>query len=61
MNNLTEGIHKIKFKYGHDDKKCEYCGIKYNNFEYFLEYTSITDDLIECICVCLNEIYQKDF
>ena len=28
-NNLSEGIHKIKCKLGHDDKKCEACGIKY--------------------------------
>ena len=26
-NNLSVGIHKIKCKYGHDDKKCEMCGI----------------------------------
>ena len=24
VNNLSEGIHKIKCKYRHDDKKC--CG-----------------------------------
>ena len=29
VNNLTEGIHKIKCKYGHNDKKCENCGIDY--------------------------------
>ena len=23
VNNLSEGIHKIKFKFRHDDKKCE--------------------------------------
>ena len=28
-NNLSEGIRKIKCKHGHDDKKCEVCGIKY--------------------------------
>ena len=28
VNNLAEGIHKIKCKYGQDDKKCETCGIK---------------------------------
>ena len=22
VNNLSEGIHKIKCKYGHDNKKC---------------------------------------
>ena len=26
-NNLAEGIHKINGKYGHDNKKCEICGI----------------------------------
>ena len=29
VNNLSEGIHRIKFKFRHDDKKCETCGIKY--------------------------------
>ena len=24
-NNLSEGIHIIKYKYGDDDKKCETC------------------------------------
>ena len=22
-NNLSEGVHRIKYKYGDDDKKCE--------------------------------------
>ena len=26
--NLSEGIHQIKCKYGHNDKKYEACGIK---------------------------------
>ena len=25
VNNLSEGIHRIKCKYGHDDKICETC------------------------------------
>ena len=29
VNNLSEGIHRIKCKFGHDDKKCEVCRIKY--------------------------------
>ena len=29
VNNLPEEIHKIECKYGHDDKKCENCGIAY--------------------------------
>ena len=28
-NNLSERIHKIKCKYGHDDQKCATWGIKY--------------------------------
>ena len=24
-NNLSEGVHRIKYKYGDDDKKCETC------------------------------------
>ena len=27
LNNLAEGIHKIKCKYGHNDKECETCVI----------------------------------
>ena len=44
MNNLSEGIHKIKCKHGHDDKKCE---ILRNNYKYcncFLEYTNFKED-----------------
>ena len=29
VNNISKGIHKIKCKYGHDDKKYETCRIKY--------------------------------
>ena len=28
-NNISEGIHNIKCKYEHDDKKREICRIKY--------------------------------
>ena len=28
-NNFSEEIHGIKCKFGHNDKKCETCGIKY--------------------------------
>ena len=27
-NNLSKGIHRIKCNFGHNDKKCETCGIK---------------------------------
>ena len=29
VSNLSQGIHKIKFKYEDNDKKCEICKIKY--------------------------------
>ena len=37
-NTLAEGIYKIEFKYGHDNKMCKKCKIKYN-WECSLEYT----------------------
>ena len=38
VNNFSERIHKIKCEYGHDDKKCETCGISYKVCDCFLEY-----------------------
>ena len=38
VNNLSEGIHRTKCKYRHDDKNCETCGIKYKYCDCFLEY-----------------------
>ena len=52
INNLSEGIHRIKCEFGDDDKKCETCGIKYKYRYCFLEYTNFKDDLIE-YNVCL--------
>ena len=50
VNNLSEGIHKIKCKYGHHDKKCKY-------WECFLEYINFKDDLVEYKCLCCNKNY----
>ena len=61
INNLSEGIHKIKYTYRHDDKKCETCRIKYKYCDCFLEYTSIKDDLVEYKCLCCNRNYQQKF
>ena len=36
VNNLAEGIHKTKCKYGYDDKKCETCGNNINIETFFL-------------------------
>ena len=46
-NDLSEGIHRIKCKHGHDDQKSETCGIKYKYCNCFLEYTNFKDDLMK--------------
>ena len=53
VDNLAEGIHKIKCKYKYD-KKCETCGIKYKDCECCHECTNVKDDLILCKCLCCN-------
>ena len=62
VNNLCEGIHKIKYKCNHDDKKCETYRIKCKYWDWFLEYTNLKDDLIEykCLWSC-NKNYQHKF
>ena len=60
-NNLSKGIHRIKCNFGHNDKKCETCGIKYKYCNCSLEYANFTDDLIEYKCLCCNKNYQKKF
>ena len=47
VNNLAEGIHKIKCKYGHDDKKCETYGIRYKKWACFLEHTNFKNNLMK--------------
>ena len=61
VNNLSEGIHRIKCIFGHDDKKCETCGINYKYCDCFLGYTNFKDNLIECKCLCCNKNYQHNF
>ena len=61
VNNLSEGIHQVKCKYGLDDKKYETCGIKYKDCECCLEYTNVKNNSIECKCLCCNKNYQKTF
>ena len=41
VNNLSEGIHGIKCKYGHDDKRFETCGIKYKIVTVFLNIQNL--------------------
>ena len=61
VNNLSEGIHRIKCKLRQDDQKCETCRIIYNYWNCFLEYTNFKDDLIEYKCLCYNKNYQRKF
>ena len=61
VNNLSDGIHKIKCKFGHYDKKCEIYGIKYKYCNCFLEYTRFKDDSTEYKCLCCNKNYQHKF
>ena len=61
VNNHSEGIHRTKCKFGHDDKKCKTCGIKYKHCDCFLEYTNFKDDLIEYKCLICNKSCQIKF
>ena len=61
VNNISGGIHRTKCKFGHNDKKCETCGIKYKHFDCFLEYTNFKDDLMEYKCLSCNKSYQQKF
>ena len=61
VNNLSKIIHRIKCKFGHDDKKCKTCGIKYKYCDCFLEYTNFKDDFIEYKCLHCNKHYQHKF
>ena len=51
----------MKCKYGHDDKKCETCGIKYKYCDCFLEDTNFKDDLIEYKCLHSNKNHEHKF
>ena len=62
VNNLSEGIHRIKLKYGHDNKKCQTCGIKYKYCDCLLEHANFKDDLIEYYkCLLCNKNCQWKF
>ena len=61
VNNLYEGIHRIKCKFRLDGKKCETCGIKYKYCNCFFEYTNFKGNLIEYKLLCCNKRYQHKF
>ena len=58
FNKLSEGIHRIKCRVGHDDKKCETCGIKYQYCDCFVEYKNSEDDSMEYKCLYCSKNYQ---
>ena len=47
VNNLSQGLCRIKCKLEQNDKTCETCEIRYKHCDCFLEYTDFKDDLIE--------------
>ena len=57
VNNFAQRIHKIKCKYGHDNKKCETHVIKYIDCDCLVEYTNFKDDLIGYKCLCCKKNY----
>ena len=61
VNNLDKEIHKIKFKHGHDDKKCETCWNKYTDCDCFLEYSNFKHDLLVYKYLCCNKSYEQKF
>ena len=61
VNNLSEGIHKIKCKHGRNHKRCETCGFRHKCCDCFLEETKFKDDLIEYKWLCCNRNYQQKF
>ena len=61
VNNFSERIHRIKCKFGHDDRKCETCRIEYMYCDCFLEYINFKDYLMEYKCFCCKENYQHKF
>ena len=62
INKLSEGSRKIECKFGHNDKKCGNCRIKYKYCDCFLGYINLNDDdLIEYKRLCCNNNYQQNF
>ena len=57
VNNLTEEIHKIKCKYGHDYKKCKTRRIKYKNYKLLLEYKNFKRNLTKYKLLCCIKNY----
>ena len=56
INNFSEGIHRIKCKFGHDDKKCKICRINYKYCNHCLEHGNFKENLMEYKCLCSKKI-----
>ena len=61
VDDLSEGIHRIKWKLGLDDEKCGTCIIKYNYCKHFLKSTNFKENLIERKCLFSNKNYEHYF
>ena len=61
VNNLSEGIHKFKYKHGHHDQECDTYRDQYKYCDCFLECTIFRDELIEFKRLCCNTNYQQKF
>ena len=55
VNNLSEGICRVKYKFVLDYKKCETCGTKYKYCDCFLEYANFIHERLT------NNKYMKDY
>ena len=61
VNNISEGIHKIKCKYRHDDKNVKLSELNINigtAFFFFFEFTNFRNDVIEYKCLCCIKNYK---
>ena len=59
INNLAEGIRKIKCKNEQNNIKYETCGIKYTHCNFFLEYTRFKNDSTGYKYLRSNKICQR--
>ena len=65
VNNISEGIHKIKCKYRHDDKNVKLAELDINIGTvfclfvcFFFEFTNFRNDVIEHKCLCCIKNYK---
>ena len=59
VNSFLEEIDKINSKYVQDNRKCETWRIKYKHCNYFLEYTTFKDDLLDTQFMLWQKLLTK--